>query len=153
LDWDMLRQVVAILKSSGVSEIAVDYGDTKIRVKRAVPPYAAWEAGEESLEETTKEPTCAPTTPSTMTVKAGRVGVLYRREQGTDRPLVEEGQEVEEGQTIAYIESVKLMTEVPAPQKARVAKILLEDGAAVEYGQPIFELEPPSDESSQEGEE
>jgi len=151
LDWDMLRSLVQILNASGISEIAVEYGDTKIQVKRPTAVYS-WRAAdgvEESVPEGLEMEETAPVGPVPIVVKAGRVGVFHRRDTAEDF-LVAEGQEVDEGQTIGYIESVKLMTEVLAPETGKVSRVLVEDGAAVEYGQPLFELLPAEEEPEEE---
>lgn len=153
MDWEMLQKVVEILKASGVSEIAVEYEDTKIQVKRAIPAQVALVAAtEEPIPETENTEESEPLPPPPVLVKAGRVGVFHRRERAEGEPLVEVGKGVDEGDTIAYIESVKLMTEVLAPQTATVARVLVEDGAAVEYGQPLFELQPGPEEPGKEEE-
>jgi acetyl-CoA carboxylase biotin carboxyl carrier protein len=146
--------LVDILKASGVSEIAVEYGDTKIQVKRATPAQVtSVVAGEEPIAETTEREESASQPPAPLVIKAVRVGIFHRGEKAEGEPLVEVGKNVQSGQTIAYIESVKLMTEVIAPKAATVSNILVEDGAPVEYGQPLFELEPDINEEIEEEEE
>lgn len=151
MDWEMLRTVVDILKTSGATEIALEYGDTKIQVKKAagpqVAPLAVVEQAAAEVEETEEG---GPPSPPPLIVKAGRVGVFHRQEQPDAEPLVQVGKEVQEGETIAYIESVKLMTEVLSPQRAKVSDLLADDGEAVEYGRPLFALEPLPEEVEKE---
>lgn len=147
----MLRRVVDILKTSGVTEIALEYGDTKIQVRKSVAAQTApLSAVEEPVVETEEMEEGGPAPLPPLIVKAGRVGVFHRQEQPDAEALVEVGKEVQEGDTIAYVESVKLMTEVLSPQRARVTNLLVDDGEAVEYGRPLFELEPLPDEVEKE---
>ena len=60
----------------------------------------------------------------------------------TADPYVQEGDVVKEGQVLCIIEAMKLMNEIESKIGGRVARILVENGHAVEYGQPLFLIEP-----------
>jgi len=66
------------------------------------------------------------------------VGTFYRASAPDAPPFVEVGQSVKEGQTVCVIEAMKLMNEIEVRAAGRVSKILVENGQAVEYGQPLF---------------
>jgi acetyl-CoA carboxylase biotin carboxyl carrier protein len=70
------------------------------------------------------------------------VGTFYRASEPGASPFVEEGDTVEAGQTLCILEAMKLMNEVKADAEAIVRRICVENAAAVEYGQLLFELEP-----------
>ena len=57
-------------------------------------------------------------------------------------PFVEEGDQITEGQVVCIIEAMKLMNEIKAEKAGRVVKVLLENGQPVEYGQPLFLIQP-----------
>jgi acetyl-CoA carboxylase biotin carboxyl carrier protein len=77
-----------------------------------------------------------------ITIEAPMVGTFYRASSPTAEPYVREGDIVKEGQIVCIIEAMKLMNEIESKAAGRVAKILVENSQPVEYGQPLFLLEP-----------
>jgi acetyl-CoA carboxylase biotin carboxyl carrier protein len=78
--------------------------------------------------------------PAGETVKATTVGVFYRSPSPGAPVFVSEGDEISPGQQVAIIEAMKLMLPVEADKGGRIAEVLVTDGEAVEYGQPLFRL-------------
>lgn len=74
-------------------------------------------------------------------VVAPIVGTFYRAPAPDAAPYVQEGDIVAEGQVVCIIEAMKLMNEIKAEAKCRIAKILVENGQTVEYGQPLLLIE------------
>jgi acetyl-CoA carboxylase biotin carboxyl carrier protein len=70
------------------------------------------------------------------------VGTFYRATAPGAAPFVSEGDVVKEGQTLCIIEAMKLMNEIEARIAGRIAAVLVENGQPVEYGQPLFSVEP-----------
>lgn len=81
-----------------------------------------------------------PAAPAGETINAATVGVFYKSPSPGAPPFVSEGDEISRGQQIAIIEAMKLMLPVEADKGGRVAEVLVADGEAVEYGQPLFRL-------------
>jgi acetyl-CoA carboxylase biotin carboxyl carrier protein len=77
-----------------------------------------------------------------VTIEAPMVGTFYRASSPTAEPYVREGDVVKEGQILCIIEAMKLMNEIETREGGRVAKILVDNGQAVEYGQPLFLIDP-----------
>jgi acetyl-CoA carboxylase biotin carboxyl carrier protein len=77
-----------------------------------------------------------------VTIEAPMVGTVYRASAPDAAPFVSEGEVIKEGQVLCIIEAMKLMNEIEAKVAGRVAKILVENAQPVEYGQPLFLLEP-----------
>ena len=77
-----------------------------------------------------------------MRIEAPMVGTFYRAPQPGAPPFVEEGDAVAPGQTLCILEAMKLMNEVKAEIEAIVRTIHVQNGQAVEFGQPLFDLEP-----------
>ena len=71
------------------------------------------------------------------------VGTFYRAPAPEAPPFVEVGQTIEVGQVLYTIEAMKLMNEIKSEVAGRIAEILAENGAPVEFGQPLFVVEPP----------
>ncbi|WP_329081935.1 acetyl-CoA carboxylase biotin carboxyl carrier protein [Streptosporangium sp. NBC_01469] len=80
--------------------------------------------------------------PDAAVLEAPLVGTFYRAPSPESRAFVEVGDTVEAGQQVAVIEAMKLMNAVEADRPGRVVEILVKNGDPVEYGEPLFVLEP-----------
>jgi acetyl-CoA carboxylase biotin carboxyl carrier protein len=142
--WEEARDLVKRLEGSTVQRFSVEAGGTKIEIERAAgtvvpdataltaaPAAAGALAAEEAVEANSRHPVVAPL-----------VGTFYRAPQPGAKPFVEEGDIVDEGQTVAIVEAMKLMNQVKADQGGRVAEIVCSDGDWVEFEQPLMYLVP-----------
>ena len=77
-----------------------------------------------------------------LTIDAPMVGTFYGAPAPDAQPYVREGDVVKKGQIVCIIEAMKLMNEIEAKVAGRVAKVLVENAQPVEYGQPLFVVEP-----------
>ena len=138
MELDQLQQIIQLLKAEGLSEITVCEGDQRITVKQGLsgaavrPPSAPVRVepdhpaeGVEDLEDT-------------LTLTAPLVGTFYRRPAPGDEPFVSPGDIVNPGDTLCFIEAMKVMNEINAEEVGRVRRVLADDGEAVEYGQLLF---------------
>jgi acetyl-CoA carboxylase biotin carboxyl carrier protein len=75
------------------------------------------------------------------TVKSPMVGTFYRSSSPGAKSFVEIGSVVKEGETICIIEAMKILNEIEADKAGTIARILCDNGQAVEYGQPLFIIE------------
>jgi acetyl-CoA carboxylase biotin carboxyl carrier protein len=143
---ELTRRLAAIITDLGLSEIEVESAGLKVRVQRgamaAVLPSATVAAA--APPATAEHPLVADTSPlsAAITIEAPMVGTFYRASSPTAEPYVREGDVVKEGQILCIIEAMKLMNEIESKAAGRVAKILVENGQPVEYGQALFLLEP-----------
>jgi acetyl-CoA carboxylase biotin carboxyl carrier protein len=140
--WQEARDLIKRLEGSTVQRIRVDAGDTRIEIERGLPagvpalaaaaPVAAPAAAEEAPPEADgRHPIVAPL-----------VGTFYRASQPGAKPFVEEGDVVDEGQSVAILEAMKLMNQVTADRSGRVVEIVATDGEWVEFEQVLMYLEP-----------
>jgi oxaloacetate decarboxylase alpha subunit len=140
---ERIRELIRIVQESGIAEVTIEEGETRVTVRRsddrpAVPaasvavPVAAAD----------QEPGLAPTAPGLIRVESPMVGTFYRAPQPGAAPFVQEGDPVEAGQTLCILEAMKLMNEVKSEAEAVVRRIAVENAEPVEYGQLLFELEP-----------
>ena len=84
-------------------------------------------------------------------MRARRVGFFHRAQRAGGEPLVSVGDWVAKGQQLASLESMKLYDEVDATAQGKVIGIFVPEGAPVEYGQPLFHLEPCEPPESESG--
>ena len=135
---ELTRRLAALLGELSLSEVEVESGDIRVRVQRAGAPAPATPA-----VATDERPLVADTvSPALVTVEAPMVGTFYRASSPTADPYVQEGDVVKEGQVLCIIEAMKLMNEIESKIGGRVARILVENEHAVEYGQPLFLIDP-----------
>ena len=78
--------------------------------------------------------------PEGMIVKSPLVGTFYAAHAEDADPFVSVGDQVKKGQTLAIVEAMKLMNEIESDFDGKVAEIYVENGQAVEYGQPLFRI-------------
>ena len=87
-------------------------------------------------------PETAPKPPEPPVIKSTMVGTFFRSDSPDRPPLVVEGTVVTAGQSVAAIEAMKIMKDVLAPSTCKIVKAMVANGHPVEYGQPLFEIEP-----------
>ena len=135
---DLASQLGAVLSELGLTEIEASWGEVRVRLQRSGAPSAP-----ASLAAGADHPLVADVgLPSAVTVEAPMVGTFYRASSPTAAPYVSEDDVVKEGQILCIIEAMKLMNEIETRAGGRIVKILVENGHAVEYGQPLFLIEP-----------
>jgi acetyl-CoA carboxylase biotin carboxyl carrier protein len=155
MDLALLKKLVRIVERSSVDEIEVEEEGLRIRVAKnsnnnshpaaasalsavagAAPPSPDGQTGPElsaaaaKAEETHHQ------------IRSPIVGTFYRAPAPDADPYVEVGQIVQPKTVLCIIEAMKLMNEIESDVSGRIVKILVENGQAVEYNQPLFLLEP-----------
>ena len=138
VDGDLVRTLAALLEETGLTEIEYAVGERRIRVARG-GPAAPTAAVSMQAPSPAPPPTSAVEAPGT--VKSPMVGTAYLAPQPDAAPFVKPGDSVREGQILLIIEAMKVMNQIPATRAGKVARILVSDGAPVEYGQPLVVLE------------
>jgi len=145
----LVRQLGELLDEFRLTEAEVTVKDMRVRVQRAAPPVlgvpapAAPATAPAAAGGVVPDPVVIVERPGNMvTVEAPMVGTFYRASSPTADPYVQENDVVKEGQIVCIIEAMKLMNEIEAKVAGRVAKILVENAQPVEYGQPLFLIEP-----------
>lgn len=148
MDLRKLKTLIDLVQNSGISELEISEGEEKIRIAKnpGAAPAAAYAtapvATSAPLIAVAPAPTFTDPAPAAETtghtVKSPMVGTFYRA-GGPDTPsFAEIGQAVITGQTLCIIEAMKLMNEIESDATGTIKAILVENGQAVEYGQPLF---------------
>ena len=144
-----LRKVIKLLEKHDLEEIEIEQGDTALRVRRAgaAPVVSLQSPGVAPAAAAAAAPTAPAEKPKGgsgdgMRVVSPFVGTFYRASAPSEPAFVQEGDVVEKGQTLCIVEAMKLMNEIEAPVSGRIEAILVENEAAVEYGQEIFVISP-----------
>ena len=138
--WEETRDLVKRLEGSSVQRLKVEAGKYRIEIERglgapAAGPGAPGPAAAAATDGAAAEPD------TRHAIVAPLVGTFYRASQPGAPAFVEEGDVVDEGQTVAIVEAMKLMNQVKADRGGRVSEIAVEDGAWVEFEQVLIYLE------------
>ncbi len=139
---DLVRRLGKLLDELRLTEAEVSVGDLRVRVQRAAAPVALPAARAPGTAALPDAVVIGERPGNLVTVEAPMVGTFYRASSPSADPYVREGDVVKEGQIVCIIEAMKLMNEIESKAAGRVAKILVENGQGVEYGQPLFLIEP-----------
>lgn len=149
MEYEKIKQLIDDMGNSKLSSISIDFPDgTKISMAKEEKILVT--ASQENVEKQTipSETNNEITQENQSTkkenikiVKSPMVGTFYSKPSPTAESYVEVGKEVKVGETLCIIEAMKLMNEIEAEYTGKISKILVEDGKAVEYGTPLFEIE------------
>ncbi|HLJ59550.1 MAG TPA: acetyl-CoA carboxylase biotin carboxyl carrier protein [bacterium] len=151
-DLEEIRALIRLAAEANIAELEVEGAHVKVRIKKAhdqgaapvmlvtagssaATPRAGTDAHTEEGRTPTAEKRYAP-------IVAPMVGTFYRAPKPDAAPFVQEGDAIEPGQTVCILEAMKLFNEIPSEIAGRVVRVLVENGAPVEYGQPLFLLDP-----------
>lgn len=149
---DELEQILRILKQNDVADFELEANGVHLKLSRGV--RAVQSSAVVPLTHAGIEPAIQLTQPVTASapkedhyagmtkVESPIVGTFYRKSSPDAEPFVKEGSLVKKGDTLCIIEAMKIMNEIEAPQSGKIAKVLLDDGQVVEFGEVLFIIDP-----------
>ncbi|MFQ6549799.1 acetyl-CoA carboxylase biotin carboxyl carrier protein [Aestuariibius sp. 2305UL40-4] len=159
-DVSFIQALAELLRENDLTELRVkrDYAENDaldVRVSRAAPPAAvpapivhaapqpSAPAAEPRQPDASQDTASAPEDPASHpgAITSPMVGTAYLQPEPGAPAFVSIGQQVKEGDTLLIVEAMKTMNQIPAPRAGTVKRILIEDGAPVEYGAPLMILE------------
>jgi len=155
LDLDEIRAVIRLATEADLAELIVEAPHLKVHVKKAGAVSAAAPAA--AAAGATATPVGAAHLGAAspdgaqpgeggaaryIPIVAPMVGTFYRATKPDAPPFVTEGDVVETGQTVCVLEAMKMFNEIPSEIAGRIVRVLAENGAPVEYGQPLFLVDP-----------
>ena len=153
VDTDMVRKLAELLAENELTEIEVEDGDRKIKVKRETPAMIAAAAAAPMLAAATAPPvhpnpmTAPPMHAETAvgdtggeSVRSPMVGTAYLTPEPGADPFVKPGAAVKAGDTLLIVEAMKVMNPITAPRGGIVKQVLVENGQPVEFDQPLVLL-------------
>jgi acetyl-CoA carboxylase biotin carboxyl carrier protein len=159
-DVAFIQALAELLQENDLTELEVmrEYGENNalnVRVSRAkevvaqmAAPVAMAPAPAQAAAPATAAPAAAPVAEASEdpashpgAVPSPMVGTAYLQAEPGAPSFVKVGDQVSEGQTVLIIEAMKTMNQIPAPHAGTVKRILVEDGAPVEFGAPLMIIE------------
>ena len=151
MDLRKLKTLIDLVSDSNVSELEITEAEGKVRIVKGggamvqgyapAPMYAPQMAVAPMAAPVAEAAPAVPEAPAAHNVKSPMVGTFYRSSSPGAKAFVEVGDVVKEGDTICIIEAMKILNEIEADKSGTVARILCDNGQAVEYGQPLFVIE------------
>ena len=146
VDINQIRELVRVAEESGVGEIVVEEEGARIAVRMpgAVAPAAApVAAAAPAAAAPAAAPAAAASHPANWyCVTSPMVGTFYAAPAPGEPAFVQVGDEVAANQTLCIVEAMKLMNEIGAEEMGTVREVCVEDATPVEFGTPLFYIEP-----------
>ena len=148
VDEEAIRTLARILAETGLTEIEVASGDSRVRVARLPAPVPAMAAAPAAVASPVVVPSLPAAVPSAEedaahpgAVTSPMVGIAFLAPEPGSAPYVTQGQQVAAGQTLLLIEAMKTFNQIKAPRAGTVARILVGSGNPVEYGEALMIIE------------
>jgi len=152
IDVKILRSLIKLMVENDLTEIDLAEGDETVKLKRgsgqAAPTVVAGPAAAPVPVAVPVDVSPAPATQSAEAPSAGAtidspmVGSFYSASSPDAKAFASVGDSVDPDTVVCIIEAMKVFNEIKAEQKGTIKKVLVENGQAVEFGQPLFEIEP-----------
>ena len=145
MDLRKLKTLIELVENSGIAELELTEGEEHVRISRASSVAAPMQHVYAAAPQAAPAPAAAaptapaaPAVPEGHVVKSPMVGSFYRSPSPGAKSFVDVGQNVNAGDTLCIIEAMKLLNEIEADKAGVIKAILVENGQAVEFGQPLF---------------
>lgn len=152
MDLRKLKTLIDLVSESNVSELEITEAEGKVRIVKTPPvavqtvvasapaPLVAAAPAPAVTAEVAPAPAAPPVVKGHV-IKSPMVGTFYRAASPGAKSFVELGSVVKEGEPVCIVEAMKILNEIEADSSGTVTQILVENGQAVEYGQPLFVIE------------
>ncbi|MFH1361856.1 MAG: acetyl-CoA carboxylase biotin carboxyl carrier protein [bacterium] len=140
-DWEIIKKLIQTVKEEEISGLSIEENGVKYEVRREGAKIVSSHTPAETASS------AAPAAPSAqadleeeglVAITSPMVGTFYRSPSPESPAFVEVGADVEPGKVVCIIEAMKLFNEIESEVRGKVAKILVENGQPIEYGQKLI---------------
>ncbi|MFM8497168.1 MAG: acetyl-CoA carboxylase biotin carboxyl carrier protein [Planctomycetia bacterium] len=147
-DVKKVRQLIELMKEHDLSELDLRQSDNRVRIRRGgevvaysapAAPAAVPHAAAPAAPATAAAP---PADDRMVVIKSPMVGTFYKASSPDSPPFVKVGDRIGPEKTVCIVEAMKVFNEIPAGVSGQVVAILVENGAPVEFGQPLIKVDP-----------
>jgi len=143
---EKVESLISLMNENNLAEIEIEEESTKIRLKKndlsSIPANIQVSSSLQGhLQEGSTKYLPAKKSENNTDIVAPMVGTFYDSAPGASEPYVSIGDVIEEETVVCIIEAMKIMNEVKAEARGKVVDILVDNGAAVEFGQALFTVE------------
>ncbi len=145
MDIRKIKKLIELIEDSDVELLEITEGEESIKISRrsnqsAAPitsPAPSPVSNTATVASTEPEQVTEKTLP---TINSPMVGTFYRSPSPEAQPFVQIGQEVNVGDVLCIVEAMKMMNQIEADRSGTISEILIENGAPVEFDQPLFSI-------------
>lgn len=155
MDIRKIKKLIELVEESGIMEIEISEGEESVRISRgsavaaaapvAPQPIIVPPAAPAAVTAPTAAAVAAPAAEANAisghTVRSPMVGTFYRSPSPEAAPFVEVGKSVKVGDTLCIVEAMKMMNRIESDKAGVVKAILVNDGDAVEFDEPLIVIE------------
>ena len=148
---DKLKEVIYILENSNVNEIDVTFWGRRFRVVKSAGVNVNSDSKSDVISPTVSSQESIPNqSKNSEKTKKGNSeeilspmpGTFYSSPSPDTAPFIKEGDTISKGDPLCIIEAMKIMNEIEAEKSGTIVKLLMDDGSAVDYNQPLFLIDP-----------
>ena len=139
-----IQDIINFIKKTDLDDVSIETENYKIRVKKNNTEITQLKEKipVEIENDKTKPIEEIEIETNHITIKSPMIGTLYRSPNPESEPYINEGDTINEGQTICIIEAMKLFNEIESEFSGKIIKILVDDTSPVEFAQPLFIIDP-----------
>lgn len=155
MDIRKIKKLIELVEESGITELEVQEEEGTVRISRAASAIAPAAVQYAAAPVVAPTPAAAPAqAPAAATpapaasdelsghlVRSPMVGTFYRSPSPEAKAFVEVGQSVKVGDALCIVEAMKMMNRIEADKAGVVKAILINDGDAVEFDEPLIVIE------------
>ena len=152
MDIRKVKKLIELLEESGIAEIEIHEGEESVRINRGgSAPLPQTVVNVPSVDAASPLKTQLSTNENLSNddysdegevITAPMVGIFYSSPSPDQPPFVNKGQNIKTGDVLCIIEAMKIMNQIEADIDGKLVRILVENGDPVEYGQPLFVINP-----------
>lgn len=152
MDIRKIKKLIELVEESGIAELEISEGEESVRISRNFSGQVT--AAPQMIMQQAAAPVAAPVAapaaaaapaadaaPSGHLMRSPMVGSFYRSSSPEAKPFVEVGQHVNVGDTLCIVEAMKMMNQIESDKAGVIKAILVENGQAVEFDEPLFIIE------------
>ena len=148
MDIRKIKKLIELVEESGIAELEISEGEESVRISRnfsgqvttAMPQMMMQQAAPVAAPAAAAAP-AADAAPSGHLMRSPMVGSFYRSSSPDAKPFAEVGQQVNVGDTLCIVEAMKMMNQIESDKAGVIKAILVENGQAVEFDEPLFIIE------------
>ena len=149
-----IKEMIELMNDNGLSELELQKNGLTIRLRKGAGGYVEQVAAPVAVSAYPAKASASSAVPAASPeasaaaggkhdeIKSPMVGTFYKAASPDSPSYVKPGDEIEEGQVVCIIEAMKLMNEIKSEVKGRLISVLVENTDPVEFGQPLFLIEP-----------
>ena len=141
-----VRRLIELMKEHDLAAIDIKQADHRVRIKRGGEVVVSAGAMVPQTQPAARPGPAAAPEPAAdarmLVIKSPMVGTFYRSSGPDAAPFVKVGDRIGPEKTVCIVEAMKVFNEIPSGVSGQVVAVLVENGAAVEFGQPLIKVDP-----------